>query len=91
MNIIIKFKGFPGPPFFLKVFKILKGRTNAGYITSDDWNDTYGEMKLGVPHMVICFSSGYLSCVARPKSAIFCNGKKKKWNPKYQFGFQGYL
>ncbi|RNA02994.1 hypothetical protein BpHYR1_030761 [Brachionus plicatilis] len=30
-----------------------------------------GDMKLGVPHMVKCFSSGMLSLVARPKSAIF--------------------
>ena len=38
-------------------------------------NMTYGEIQFGVPHMVKCFSSGSVSCVASPKSAIFCNNK----------------
>lgn len=41
---------------------------------SNPWDPleaTSGDIKFGVPHIVLCFSSGEVSCVARPKSAIF--------------------
>lgn len=67
--------------------KLYKRHPNPHTSASRPWElreATSGEMKLGVPHIVMCFSSGRLSWVAKPKSAIFWPMKtQNKWKHGY--------
>lgn len=54
--------------------KVYKRQPSPQTSASKPWDPleaTSGDMKLGVPHIVMCFSSGRDNCVAKPKSAIF--------------------